>query len=187
MWPSGRHWPELVHLSFHATDRIRARLCSTGCTELSWKMAQHCGLISITHLVLFPQILIYFVAFSDLSFKWYNCAATVFFPTRKRTGTRKRNESISRWPPVLVEIQVAPDLFSLRENQTQWGRTHCCPFLEPVSDASFSSCLWTGGPDTDPTPPVIIQLPRVSWPVNTFLTHFWLNMAALVCVWVFLL
>lgn len=41
MWPSGTHWLVLMHLSFHATDWICARLCSTGCTELSWKMSQH--------------------------------------------------------------------------------------------------------------------------------------------------
>ena len=42
---------------------------------------------------------------------------------------------------VLLVIQMAPDLFSFRDNQTQWGHTHCCPFLEPDSDVSFASCL----------------------------------------------
>lgn len=84
---------------------------------------------------------------------------------------------------VLVVVQVAPDLFSFRDNQTQWGHTHCCQFLEPDSDASFASCLealvvrgtWYW-------PTLIIQLPRVAWLVDRFSTCFWLNVAVLVCM-----
>lgn len=56
-------------------------------------------------------------------------------------GHRKRHESICGSSPVLVAIQVAPGLFSLRGNQTRGGHAHCCHPLEPDSAASFSSCL----------------------------------------------
>lgn len=85
------------------------------------------------------------------------------FP-QKLLGNRNQQKSICGSSPVLVAIQVAPDLFSWRDNQTRedmhtavtlWNLTQVLPFLpvwKPVE----------GGPDGDPAPTVIVQVPRVS-------------------------
>lgn len=39
------------------------------------------------------------------------------------------NPSLGHHHLVLVGIQVAPDLFPFRDNQTQWRHTYCCPFF----------------------------------------------------------
>ncbi|ELK37285.1 Tropomyosin alpha-3 chain [Myotis davidii] len=76
---------------------------------------------------------------------------------------RKRHASICGSSPVLVAIQGAPGLFSLRDNQTReeeytavilWNPIQMFPLL-PVRK------LVAGGPDSDPTSTVIVQDPAV--------------------------
>lgn len=118
-------------------------------------------------------------------FQWSNCVLTASLSHKSYKRIESRMNPSPDHHLVLVAVQVAPDLFSFRDNQTQWGHTHCCLFLETDSDASFASCLaalMIRGLDIDPTSTLIIQLPRVAWPGDIFSTCFWLNVAVLVCV-----
>ena len=117
-------------------------------------------------------------------FQWSNCILTASLSHKSYKRIESRMNPSPDHHLVLVAIQVAPDLCSFRDNQTQWGHTHCCLFLETNSDASFASCLAAlviRGLDIDPTSTLIIQLPRVAWPGDIFSTCFcW-------CAWFFLL